>query len=167
MSLLEEHDKYKAMGPSDVFKKEGEPAMAIQVSRSTSHTGEQFSFECPIWKDDTREDVKNRLYWALSIVQDRLEEENEAMIRIEAANQKTRLKQEAAKRNEKRYNQRLKDLKRAKIKESWTDEAHQTKVDEETAKYKESLSLLEAAETPMEIAQLIDKGESSEAQAAH
>jgi thiamine kinase-like enzyme len=74
--LLEDHAKYHALGPADV----GLQATAyLDIARTTSHTGEQFHVQVPVYKEDTREQLKDRVNFFLSIIQDRMEDENKAV----------------------------------------------------------------------------------------
>ena len=74
--LLEDHAKYHKLGPSDV----GLQATAyLDIARTTSHTGEQFHVQVPVYKEDSREQLKDRVNFFLSIIQDRMEDENKAV----------------------------------------------------------------------------------------
>lgn len=73
------HKKWHSLAPKAVsWGVKKEPVMtSIDVTRS-SMEGEQISFRCPVFKSDTREELSDRLGLLFSVVQDRLEDANEA-----------------------------------------------------------------------------------------
>ncbi len=85
MPLLdnEEHKKYHSLAPKDLFwgktslVKKPSVVMAFQVTRSTIDN-EQISFSVPVFEQDSRDDIKERMGFAFSIVQDRLDDANKA-----------------------------------------------------------------------------------------
>jgi hypothetical protein len=77
--LLEEHAAYHKMAPKDVGLK---AQTHIDVIRTTNQTGEQFHVQVPVYEDDTREAVKSRVNFFLSIIQDRMEDENKAVSKL-------------------------------------------------------------------------------------
>lgn len=85
--ILAEHEKYHNMGPADVGLKE---TVFVQVARTTDHTGEQFAFNIPIYPDDSRESVKDRVNFFLSVMHDRVEDINKAMLELEAKGNRSR-----------------------------------------------------------------------------
>lgn len=74
--LMRDHARYHALSPKDVGLKD---TMPLQITRTTAETGEQFTFEVPIYPDDSREKVNDRVNFALSIMQDRMEDVNKAV----------------------------------------------------------------------------------------
>ncbi len=74
--LLKAHAKYHGLSPKDVGL---QAIMPLQITRTTAETGEQFTFEVPIYPEDTREQMNDRINFALSIMQDRLEDVNAAI----------------------------------------------------------------------------------------
>jgi len=87
MPLMPEHEKYHALGPSDL--KFGEkPVMNFGVARTTAQTGEQLHVECPVYASDSREEVLSRLGFCYSIIQERMEDENKAVRWIDERVQK-------------------------------------------------------------------------------
>lgn len=85
MPLLDndEHQKYHQSAPNDLFwgktsiMKKPSVVMAFQVTRSTIDN-EQISFSVPVFEQDSRADIKDRMGFAFSIVQDRLDDANKA-----------------------------------------------------------------------------------------
>ena len=75
--LMEDHERFHKLSPKDVGLQN---VMPLQLSRTTAETGESFTFEVPIYPDDSREMVNDRVNFALSIMQDRLEDVNKAMV---------------------------------------------------------------------------------------
>jgi len=72
------HKQYHATGPIDLKWGGKEKAVAsMSVTRSTIDN-EQVSFACPIFEDDTRESLDIRLGMFHSLIQDRMEDANEA-----------------------------------------------------------------------------------------
>lgn len=72
------------MEPKDI-KWTGTKVSEIEVCRQTEATGEQFVIKIPVFLEDTREVLTDRLNFIYSIMQDRMEDGNEA-IRISAIN---------------------------------------------------------------------------------
>jgi len=109
--LIPEHEKFHKMGPVDTFKKE-ERAMSIQVARQTSTTGEQIVMECPVFASDTREELNARLGMCYSIMQDRLEDENKAMLRLqeEAKKRKAAAEEEERAKAEEKHQEELRRI---------------------------------------------------------
>lgn len=83
--LMPSHEKYHKMSPKDVGLKD---TMPLQLSRVTAETGEQFTFEVPIYPDDSREAVNDRVNFALSIMQDRMEDVNKAILEAKVVSEK-------------------------------------------------------------------------------
>lgn len=168
MALSSKHRKYHELSPCDVFTKEETPITSYDVGRATSATGEQFHFSCPVYKSDTREELNNRIQFLMSIVQDRLEEENEAMQEAEAEVTKARRKGEVMKRNRSKYDAELKALKKEAKKKGWTEEETTTKVTELTNKFEKAQELVAGAEDLETIMDLSKKPlEAVEATATH
>lgn len=80
MPLLqnEEHKKYHELGPKDLkwpFKVR--PMNVITVQKEVS-SGEHMTINIPIFKNDSRNDIKYRVGMYVSILQDRMDEFAEA-----------------------------------------------------------------------------------------
>jgi hypothetical protein len=151
MSLLIEHEKYHTMGPKDV-KWEGEQAFPMQISRQSSGLGEQITIECPVYKDDTREDMMNRIHMCYSIIQERLESENKALLEAEGKAKKrahdTVLRKEAKGRNEARYKREQKELRRTANKEKWDGNQLEIKLEKLEYNFLQAQKLID--ESPIE-----------------
>ncbi len=121
--ILEDHAKYHDMGPKDVGLKE---AVKLQVARTTDHTGEQFAFEIPIYPDDSREQVRDRVNFFLSIMHDRVEDVNQAMLESREKELKINHLRKAIENNNQRFVNQTKALekrlKRKAIKQAEFDE---------------------------------------------
>lgn len=100
--LLEEHKIYHELGPKDVrwADEEEKTACEVHIVRQTSATGEQINISVPLFAKDSREDVKSRLGMVYSILQDRMEEENKALIALEEKVKAKKEAEEAAKEEE-------------------------------------------------------------------
>ena len=85
--LLNNHAKYHAMGIKDIKIKRGKPIMAINMQRSVSEY-ENWSTSVPIYKDDTREEIKTRLNVIASLLQDRQDDYATAWVEVEEKNKK-------------------------------------------------------------------------------
>lgn len=85
MPLLPEHEQYHKLGPKDVgFDKDKEGRVAeLNIARTTSHTGEQLMISCPVYASDSRDELSARVQFCFSIIQDRMEDENVAMIELQ------------------------------------------------------------------------------------
>jgi hypothetical protein len=126
MALIPEHEKFHALGPIDTIKSGGERVMGIQIARQTNATGEQIVMECPVYNTDTRDELNARLQMCYSLLQDRLEDENKAMLALE---EKAKAKKAAAEAEE----------------EARKEEKHQTelrRIEERNAR-KKGMSLVE------------------------
>ena len=75
--MRQSHEKFHKMSPKEAGIKAD---CAIQIARTTTQTGEQFVTEVPIYVEDTREQVNDRVGFFLSIMQDRMEDANKAML---------------------------------------------------------------------------------------
>lgn len=120
--LLDCHEPFHKLGPKDVFKAGKTPVMHVDVVRTTSHTGEQFHINCPVYEDDTREEMKTRVWTCLSLIQERLEEENEALDMVNKKTQAERLREESIRRNQSKFKKDKKELIARSRSEKWTKE---------------------------------------------
>lgn len=77
--LLQDHEKYHNMSPADI-KWEGTKVCEFEVARQTEATGEQFCIKIPLFLEDTREVLMDRVNFVYSIIQDRMEDENKATV---------------------------------------------------------------------------------------
>jgi hypothetical protein len=120
--LLPEHAMYHKFGPKDL-KWDGEKVSEFAVTRTTSATGEQCQILCPIFKDDSRDDMMNRIHMCYSILQERMEDENKVTLALEEkAKQRAQdysLRKEAKDRNKAKYERELKEVRRQAHKEKW------------------------------------------------
>lgn len=123
MAMLPELEKYHSMSPKDVgLSGEKKQVTVIDVARTTNHTGEQFHVAVPVYAEDTRQELRDRIYFFLSIVQERLEEENRAIQVANDRNQKLRNVQATVKRNALHFQKQLAALQKRAKKEKWQDE---------------------------------------------
>lgn len=143
MPLSERTKEFHTLGPCDVKKGGEETWMKVNVVRQTSHTGEQFHFEIPVYASDTREEMNKRIGMCLSVIQDRLEEENEAFLEIQQGEQKKRLTQEAKKRNTLKFESEKKQLRKQAKKEGWTQEVLDEKIADVTERYEAAMKTLD------------------------
>ena len=98
-SLLPEFMKYHKLGPNEL--KFGEKAiMTLDVARQTNNTGEQLHISVPIYADDSREEMMSRIHMAYSILQERLEDENKVMQKLNDKIQAKRIREENQRRAE-------------------------------------------------------------------
>ncbi len=130
--LLQEHKKYHEMGAQEAQLKE---KTTVHVVRTTNQTGEQFHVEVPIYPTDDREAIKNRVNFFLSIIQDRMEDENKAMVDAQKKEYEKRALQEASQRNNQSFINQSKDLAK-KLKQN---KIKQLEHDTQLAKLKENL----------------------------
>lgn len=107
--LLPEHERFHKLAPSEVGLKE--PTF-IQVARTTNQTGEQFQFAVPVYPDDTREALKDRLGFFLSLAQERMEEENRAVEALNAKQREIRHAKILVEKNNQNFVNKVKDLKK-------------------------------------------------------
>lgn len=77
MALSKELEKYHKLSPKDVGL---QATLPLQISRTVAESGEQMTMEVPIYPDDSREQMKDRINFALSVMQDRLEDVNAAIL---------------------------------------------------------------------------------------
>jgi len=77
--LVKDHAKYHAMKPEDI-KWDGPKVATIEYLRPTSNDGEQVSLAIPVFKDDSREQLTDRINFLYSVVQDRMEDNNKAVM---------------------------------------------------------------------------------------
>lgn len=154
--LIADHEKYHAMAPKDVGLK---AVMPLQVTRTTAETGEQFTFEVPIYPDDSREMVKDRVNFALSIMQDRMEDINQSM--VEAREKAQKAFRAKAMTNQVRALE--KRLKRGKI----SQEEFDKELAEISAKFGDAIAAIEAGnEIGGELEVLNDEADDQENQLA-
>lgn len=120
MSLLPEHERYHTLGPKDVgVDGDKKPAMTIDVLRTTNNTGEQLHIQVPIYGDDSRDQLRDRLNFAYSILQERLEDENKAVEWRNKRMEIVRRAAEASKRNAERLQKKLNHLQKLARKSKW------------------------------------------------
>jgi hypothetical protein len=77
--LVKEHEKYHKMCPKDI-RWDGTKVSEIEVARQTEATGEQFCIKIPVFLEDSREILMDRVNFIYSIIQDRMEDENKATV---------------------------------------------------------------------------------------
>lgn len=107
--ILDDHKKYHDMGPADVGLKE---PVFVQVARTTDHTGEQFAFNIPVYPDDSRDSVRDRVNFFLSIMHDRVEDINKAMIELDAKASESRQLKQLIDRNNQTFVNKAKALEK-------------------------------------------------------
>lgn len=107
--LLKEHEVYHKMDAAQAQLKE---KAVMHIARTTNATGEQFHCEVPIYPDDTRAQIKTRLNFFLSLIQDRMTDENEAVMRNNLEHQRKVATQEALRRNNESFAKQAKALKK-------------------------------------------------------
>lgn len=147
MAMSKDTEKYHAMAPKDTCKDGETPLFRVNVVRTTSHTGEQFHIDCPVYSTDTREELDNRVGMCLSVIQDRLEAENEAYLAVQEASTKKRLTEEALRRNQKKLEKDLKKLEQQRKTERWTDETYEAKKADLRTRFETAQKTLEESET--------------------
>src|SRR5580692_600922 len=124
--MLPEHEKYHKMPASEAHIKE---KTIMHVSRSTAQTGEQFHAEIPIYPEDTREQIKDRTNFMLSIIQDRLEDENRAVNARNEEQQKINGAAMAIERNKKSFISKTKALAKQLQRKKISKEEHDAQVE--------------------------------------
>ena len=155
MPLMESHKPYHQLAPKDIGL---QGPMPIQISRTTSQTGEQFTFEVPVYPDDTREVLRKRVNFALSIIQDRMEDENAAI--LERA--KKAALRKAEKTNEMKVKAIERQLKRKKITQEEAD-LQLAEAKEDYAGALEQIHIEYASEAPAEETEEKDQAVAQEA----
>lgn len=131
--LLDEHAKYHKLGPKDC-NWEGKQCAEIAIARQTSALGEQCEIKVPIFTEDTREQMMDKIHMAYSIMQERMEDQNKVVMGLEAqskvrANEET-LRRQSKDRNKSRYEKELKAMRRQGHKEHWmTDKLEKEELD--------------------------------------
>ena len=134
MPILPEHEKYHTMDAKDAHIKE---KIIMHVTRNTTQTGEQFHAEIPVYPEDTRQMVKDRTNFMLSIIQDRLEDENKAVNEQTQKQQRINDLAQAYKRNHISFQAKAKALMKNVARKKMTLEEH----DKELAQMKTNLEL--------------------------
>jgi multidrug efflux pump subunit AcrB len=94
--ILPEHEKYHKMNAKEADIRE---KTIMHVSKTTSMGGEQLHAEIPIYPDDTREQITDRMNFMFSLLQERLETENKAIENKNQAQQRIHDISMAIKRN--------------------------------------------------------------------
>lgn len=118
------HERYHKLNPADLGLK---AVMPLQVSRTTAETGEQFTIEVPIYPDDSREMLNDRVNFALSIMQDRLEDVNKAVVEARVKAQKAQAAKIMA--------AKVRALEKKKSRGKITEEQYQKELDELNAQF--------------------------------
>ena len=80
--MLKKHERFHKLGPADLNWDE-KPLTEVLVQRQTSMTGETISISVPVYAADTREVLNDRMGLFFSIMQDRMEDENERVMELE------------------------------------------------------------------------------------
>lgn len=158
MALLKEQEKYHQMSPTDVsMSSDKKPVATIDVARTTNHTGEQFHVAVPVYADDTRDQVNDRLQFFLSIIQDRLEQENKAIVAQNEKAQKVRHIQESVRRNGIHFKKQLEALQKRARKEKWPEAQLISEREKLLKALKESNDKLLGALSPEEKEGIVDE----------
>jgi hypothetical protein len=96
--LLPEHKIFHSMGPKDCQWHDAKDlAFHVQFQRQTNTTGEMLAIQIPVFIHDTREEMMKRIQIAYSIAQERLVEENKAMINLARKAEERKLAEVASK----------------------------------------------------------------------
>jgi hypothetical protein len=161
-----ESERFHTLGPKETIKS-GDPAFRIGIVRTTSYTGEQFHIDCPVYADDSRAELHDRVGMCLSVIQERLEEENEAMVEINEREQKTRLREEVIKRNVMKFNKDKKDLEKEAKKAGWKPETLEAKIKDLEERFDTAQKTLEESETVENIKALAGAPKHESAEANH
>lgn len=93
----EKHKRYHSLGPADCyFGRKGKAVASISVTRSTVDN-EQMTINIPVFSDDTRQTLDDRIGMFLSLPQERMEDANAAwqLVQDEHKAEQDRLKAEA------------------------------------------------------------------------
>lgn len=123
MPLSPETRKHHSTNPCDVgLSPEKKAAMTVGIVRQTSQTGEQIHIDCPVYAEDTREQLKARLGFCYSILQERLEEENEAVNFQNKRHQTMRMCKVADENNIKHKEKLFAKLEKSAKAQRWTEE---------------------------------------------
>lgn len=135
--LLPEHERFHKLSPKDV-KLQGDKkhAMVFDIQRTTLHTGENVHVSVPVYDDDSREELNDRIGFAFSVIQDRLEQENLAVTWRSDREQEIRQANEVQKRNLAELQKQLKEVEKAARKSKWDAETLDAKKSEIQEKYK-------------------------------
>ncbi len=120
--LLPEHAQYHKLGPKDcAFKSYKKKVADVNICRNTSTTGEQISILIPIYSDDSRKEMDDRLGMAYSILQDRLEAENKVMAVLNEKQQNRRQCMMRVEKEDKEYNFAIEKIEKRQRKEGFDD----------------------------------------------
>lgn len=73
--------KFTGTGPSDCKWPDEQPITAITIQKPTSFDGEAMQVAVPVYKGDTLEDLKARVYMFLCLGDERMTEKNNSLIK--------------------------------------------------------------------------------------
>lgn len=144
--LLKEHEVYHKMDATQAQLKE---KAVMHIARTTNATGEQFHCEVPIYPDDTRAQIKTRLNFFLSLIQDRMTDENEAVMRNNLEHQRKVATQEALRRNNESFAKQAKALKK-RIGKGLSESEYETQLADLKSKLAQANAELEISLSPEE-----------------
>lgn len=82
-TLNPELAKYMGKGPADCKWPDEQPITAVTIQKPTSFDGEAMQVSVPVYKGDTLEDLKLRVYVFLMLGDDRMTEKNAALLKAE------------------------------------------------------------------------------------
>lgn len=125
--MLAEHERAHSLGPIDVGLKN---EMVINIARTTNQTGEQFHFQVPIYPDDSRDMVNDRVNFCLSIMQDRMEDENKRVLAQNELVSKARDAKMLIEKNHQTFVNKAKALEKSLRKGAFSEEEYKVKLTE-------------------------------------
>lgn len=133
---MPEHKTYHTIGPKDLgFDGDKKAAMTVDILRTTNHTGEQIHIQVPVYGDETREELKTKLGFVYSIIQDRMEEENKAVEWLNERQNTANLALTLIKRNDALKKTNIEKLTKTARKRKWTDEQLKAELDKVEKEY--------------------------------
>ena len=133
-----ETEQHHLLSPKDLqLDSDKKPAMNIDIARTTNHTGEQLHVTVPIYGDETREAIMQRLGFAYSIIQERLESENKVLDWQNIKNAEMRRAATEIERLKKDLKSELLALDKRKRKENWDADRMRAERTTLVEKYKE------------------------------
>lgn len=143
--LLPEHKEFHEMGPKDLgFRTKEESVMSVDIARTTNQTGEQIHVSVPVYKDEDRETVQRRLGFAFSLIQDRLKDENKAIMYLNEWHSKKRQAQVELQKSEDSYGKEIKAVEKREQKNSIPKEEADKIKESLKVKFEEKKAALEA-----------------------
>lgn len=81
--LFPERVKYRGKGPADCKWYDSQPITALTISKPTGFDGEAMQVTVPVFKEDSFEDLATRFHVLLALGDNRMIENNAALIKSE------------------------------------------------------------------------------------